>query len=70
MNESEITLEQVYREVSQLSPEEQEALIVRLQAMRKARARVDARLGLLVFDVGPWPKGATLRREDEQSNGT
>ena len=62
---AEITLEQVYREACQLPPEEQEELIERLKAVRQAHAVLDPRLDLLVFDVGPWPDGLTLRREDE-----
>ena len=62
---AEIPLEQVYRAARRLAPEEQEALIERLRAERKAHAVLDPTLSLLVFDVGPWPDGLTLRREDE-----
>jgi len=60
-----MTVEQIVRAVEQLSPEEREALIERLRATQLAKAHVHPELDLLVFDVGPWPDGLTLRREDE-----
>ncbi len=61
---SEMTLDELYRAVSQLPPEQQQELIERLQAQREAMVQVQPELNLLVFDVGPWPEDLLLRRED------
>ena len=60
---SDINFDDVVKLADQLSPEEQQALLEHLQAKRKLPRRPP--LDLLVFDVGPWPEGMTLRREDE-----
>lgn len=60
-----LSLEQVIKAAEQLTPAEQVSLISRLQARQTARVEEMPSLGLLIFDVGPWPENLTLRREDE-----
>lgn len=61
---SEMTLGDIYRAARKLPPEEQAELARRLQTGRQATVKEDEELGLLVFDVGPWPEDLPLRRED------
>jgi hypothetical protein len=58
------TFEEVIKLAEQLTPEEQEALIEHLRAS-KQRAKQRPSATLTVFEVGVWPQGMTLRREDE-----
>ena len=53
---SEMTLDDIYRAARKLAR--------RLQTGRQATVKEDEELGLLVFDVGPWPEDLPLRRED------
>lgn len=64
---------EVVRLAEQLTPEEQQALIMHLEEqflhrqeqIRDTHRRFNETFDLLVFDVGAWPDGLTLRREDE-----
>ena len=49
--------------VEQLPDEQQRDLVERVRHKTTKRARLSEQL--LVFDVGEWPAGLTLRREDE-----
>jgi hypothetical protein len=59
---ADITFEDVLELAEQLSPEEQARLIDELQAKRPARQRPP--LNFPVDDVGEWPEGLSLRREE------
>jgi hypothetical protein len=56
-----ITLDQVIHLVNQLTPDEQEKLTEYLELQKKKRSILD---DIPVVDVGPWPEGLSLRRED------
>lgn len=60
---ADVTFDEVVRLAEKLPPEQQKALADYLQARQDAPKRPP--LNLLVFDVGEWPEGMTLRREDE-----
>lgn len=70
---ADVTFTEVVQLAEKLTPEEQQALIVYLQEHSKSRngegrsvsKAFDEMFNLLVFDVGQWPEGMTLRREDE-----
>ena len=71
---ADMTFDEVLHLAEQLTPEEQKALIVRLEAevrQREAELNISTQedfnrtFDLLVFDAGPWPAELTLRREDE-----
>ena len=71
---ADITLSEILSLAEKLTPEEQRALIAHLETEARQRELAqhqtthqdfERTLGLLVFDVGPWPAGMTLRREDE-----
>jgi hypothetical protein len=49
--------------VEQLPEEQQRDLVARVQHKVAKHNRFSEQL--LVFDVGDWPQGITLRREDE-----
>lgn len=62
------TFEEVVKLADQLNVDEQQALIEHLQAEITAphkRTKKRPTEILTVFEVGAWPKGMTLRREDE-----
>lgn len=59
---TDITFEDVLELAEQLTPEEQDKLIAELSAKRPARIRPP--LNFPVDDLGPWPEGLSLRRED------
>jgi predicted RNase H-like HicB family nuclease len=57
------TVDQILRAAEQLTPEEQQELIERLQAIRHKQPC--SILDVLPLDnVGPWPEDLSLRRED------
>ena len=60
---SAMTIEQILRAVGQLSTEERETLLERLQTIRQTRANsiLD---DIPIIDVGPWPENLSLRREE------
>jgi hypothetical protein len=60
-----ITLDQVIHLVNQLTPDEQEKLTEYLELQKKKRSILD---DIPVVDVGPWPEGLSLRREDMYGN--
>jgi len=57
------TLEQVWESVQQLTPQEQEELLRRLQATTQPAAHsvVDV---IPILDLGPWPENLSLKRKD------
>lgn len=60
-----VTLDQVIHMVNQLTPDEQEKLTEYLELQKKKRSILD---DIPVVDVGPWPEGLSLRREDMYGN--
>jgi hypothetical protein len=70
---ADITFAEVARLAEKLTTEEQRALIKYLQERSQARdgqskslsQKFDELFGFIIFDVGQWPEGLTLRREDE-----
>ena len=61
---TDMTFEDVVRAAEQLSDEERIALIERLQNSLKKRPGIRPALNFPVDDLGPWPEGLSLRRED------
>jgi 2-keto-4-pentenoate hydratase len=68
-----VTFDEVYRMALQLSAADRRRLADELagtpsglsaREMRQASAIEDPDLGLLIFDVGDWPEGLSLRRDD------
>lgn len=59
---ADITFEDVVKFAEQLTPEEQEKLIARLESQRVRGKRPS--LNFPVDDLGAWPEGLSLRRED------
>lgn len=68
---ADVTFDEVWHLAEQLTPQEQKALIARLEAevqeheAGQTQADFARTFGLLVFDTGAWPAALTLRREDE-----
>ncbi len=70
---ADVTFTEVVQLAEKLTPQEQQALIVYLQERSKSHngeaknvsKAFDEMFNLLVFDVGQWPEGMKLRREDE-----
>lgn len=58
-----IPFETLVELVEQLPEEQQRDLVDRVQHKTVKPAHLSEQL--LVFDVGDWPEGLTLRREDE-----
>jgi hypothetical protein len=57
-----IPFETLVELVEQLPPEQRSTLIERVQRKNQPKRLSEQ---LLVFNVGAWPEGMTLRREDE-----
>ncbi len=67
-----VKFEDVLELAEKLTPEEQQTLVARLEKQTHQSVELtpedlafEQTLGLLVFDVGPWPDQLTLRRADE-----
>ncbi len=61
---TDMTFEDVAKAAEQLSEEDRSALIERLQTGLKKRSGKRPPLNFPVDDLGPWPEGFMVRREE------